>query len=118
MVKFIGNLGKQIKLTIDAKNNADAGKTGCQGNPGGLVFAVVSNDCPCSSGNYYDSVACGCLPCIAGCLNCPDQLTCTTCNSAPGYVLDAITKTCVCNGVGSCTVGTPPVCGNSVIEGS
>ena len=111
------NPGQQFKLAIDATNNPNAFYVTCVNNPAGLIFAVVTNDCPCASGKYFDSATCICQLCQTGCLSCPNLLTCTTCNKAAGYVLDNALKTCSCNGVGSCSSASVPVCGNGIIEG-
>lgn len=50
-----GDLGQQVKLNINITNTNDFWKWGCSGDQAGVVFGIISPDCPaCSIGKYFE----------------------------------------------------------------
>jgi hypothetical protein len=99
-----------------AVNNPMAGHVGCNGNPGALIYAVTTNDCPCAYGSAYSSLTCMCEICrnyLQGCINCTVLTICQTCDTADNFYLDP-------SGVCLCPVGTdtcdPVVCGDGYVR--
>jgi hypothetical protein len=92
-------LSTQITLTITATNNYDANTVNCNNNPAGLVYVVMSNDCPCNYATAYSSLTCGCEICrnyLQGCINCAILTTCLLCNETANFYLDP-SGVCLCS---------------------
>jgi len=57
----IVNLGTNITFTMKVHNLPQAQSIACDNNnPGALIYAVTSNDCPCAPTTFYSSQACLC----------------------------------------------------------
>ena len=99
-----------MRFELNAINSPDGVSVNCSGNPGGVIFAVTSNDCASTASCIYNSATCLCEACstlLLGCLQCTSKTVCTVCDSAAGYDLNSTSKACqTCSSLGSCS----PIC--------
>lgn len=103
-----------------AHNDINPSFPDCDGNPGAMIYAVTTNDCPCGVGYIFNAGACICDPCrqhIHGCLTCSSMTVCTGCDIAAHFLLSG--TSCVCDLGYAYTPATDtcdPVCGDGYVR--